>query len=76
MSLFMPARFASYLDFTSHRLVFIAYAMAPLTLLVTLTVVLLQVQLMSRLCSNRPSQMGRDALRQISPQQLSFSISL
>jgi hypothetical protein len=36
----MPARFASYLDFTSHRLVFIAYAMAPLTLLVALMAVL------------------------------------
>jgi hypothetical protein len=68
MSLFMPARFASSLDFTSHRLVFTAYSMAPLTLLVTLTAVLLLVQLMSRLCSDRPSHMGRDALWQISLQ--------
>jgi hypothetical protein len=59
----MPARFASYLDFTSHRLVFTAYAMAPLTLLVALTAVLLLVQLTSQLCSDRPSQMGRDAPR-------------
>jgi hypothetical protein len=72
----MPARFASYLDFTSHRLIFTAYAMAPLTLLVALTAVLLLVQLTSRLCSDRPSQMGRDALRQTSPQQQSFYISL
>jgi hypothetical protein len=76
MSLFMPARFASFLDFTSHRLVFTAYAMAPLTLLVALTVALLLVQLMSRLCSDLPSQMSRDALRQTSPQQQSFYISL
>jgi hypothetical protein len=76
MSLFMPARFASYLDFKSHRLVFTAYDMAPLTLLVALTAVLLLVQLTSRLCSDRPSQMGRDALRQTSPQQQSFYISL
>jgi hypothetical protein len=76
MSLFMPARFASYLDFTSHRLVFTAYAMAPVTLLVALTTVLLLVQLTLRLCSDRPSQMGRDALRQTSPQQQSFYISL
>jgi hypothetical protein len=76
MSLFMPTRFASYLDFTSHRLVFTAYAMAPLTLLVALTAVLLLVQLTSRLCSNRPSQMGRDALRQTSPQQQSFLYQL
>jgi hypothetical protein len=72
----MPARFASYLDFTSHRLVFTAYAMAPLTLLVALTAVLLLVQLTSRLCSDHPSQMGHDALRQTSPQQQSFYISL
>jgi hypothetical protein len=63
MSLFMPARFASYLDFTSHQLVFTAYAMEPLTLLIALTAVLLLVQLTSRLYSDRPSQMGRDALR-------------
>jgi hypothetical protein len=50
----------------SHRLVFTTYAMAPLTLLIALTAVLLRVQLTSRLCSDRPSQMGRDALRQIS----------
>jgi hypothetical protein len=68
MSLFMPARFASYLDFTSHRLVYTAYDMAPLTLLVALTVVLPLVQLTSQLCSDRHSQMGRDALRQTSPQ--------
>jgi hypothetical protein len=67
MSLFMPARFASYLDFMRHRVIFTAYAMAPLTLLVALTTVLLLVQLTSRLCSDRPSQMGRDALRQTSP---------
>jgi hypothetical protein len=65
----MLARFASYLDFTSHRLVFTAYATTPLTLLVALTAVLLRVQLTSRLCSARPSQMGRDAHRQISLQQ-------
>jgi hypothetical protein len=72
----MPARFASYLDFMSHRLVFTAYAMAPLTLLVTLTTLLLLVHLTSWLCSDRPSRMGRDALRQTSPQQQSFYISL
>jgi hypothetical protein len=65
-----------FLDFMSHRLVFTAYAMAPLTLLVALTAVSLRVQLTSRLCSDRPSQMGGDALRQISPQQQRFYFSL
>jgi hypothetical protein len=72
----MPARFASSLDFTSRRLDFTAYAMAPLTLLAALTAVLLRVQLTSRLCSARPSQMGRDAHRQISLQQQSSYFSL
>jgi hypothetical protein len=64
----MLARFASCLDSMSHRLVFIACAMVPLILLVALTTELLQLQLTSRLCSDRPSQMGRDVLRQISLQ--------
>jgi hypothetical protein len=72
----MQVRFISCLDFLSHRLVYIACAMAPLILLVALTAVLLLVQLTSRLCSDRPSQMGHDVLRQTSPQQPSFYISL
>jgi hypothetical protein len=72
----MQVRFVSYLDFPSHRLVCTACAMAPLILLVALTAELLLVQLTSRLCSDRPSQMGRDVLRQTSPQHPSFYISL
>jgi hypothetical protein len=44
---FMPVRFVSCLDSTSHRLVCTTCAMAPLTLLVALTVELLLVQLTS-----------------------------
>jgi hypothetical protein len=62
--------------FHESSTVFTAYAMAPLTLLVALTAVLLLVQPTSRLCSDRPSQMGRDTLRQNSPPQQSFYISL
>jgi hypothetical protein len=40
---FMPARFVSCLDSTSHQLVFTACAMAPLILLVALTAELLLV---------------------------------
>jgi hypothetical protein len=72
---FMPVRFVSCLDSTSHRLVYTACAMAPLTLLVALTVELLLVQLTSRHCSDRLSQMGRGVLRQTSPQRPGFSIS-
>jgi hypothetical protein len=54
--------------FTSRRLDFTAYATAPLTLLVALTAVWLRAQLTSRLCSARPSQLGRDAHRQITLQ--------
>jgi hypothetical protein len=72
---FMPARFATCLDSTSHRLVFTACATTPLILLIALTAELLLVQLTSRLCSDRPSQMGRDVLRQISLQRPSFYIS-
>jgi hypothetical protein len=71
----MPVRFVTCLDSTSHRLVFTACAIAPLTLLVALTVELLLVQLTSRLCSDRPSQMGRDILQQTSPQRPGFYIS-
>jgi hypothetical protein len=71
----MPARFASCLDSTSHRLVFTACAMVPLILLVALTAELLLLQLTSRPCSNRPSQMGHDVLRQISLQRPSTYIS-
>jgi hypothetical protein len=45
------------------------------TLLVALTAVLLQLQPTSRPCSDRLSQMGRDALRQISLQRPSTYIS-
>jgi hypothetical protein len=76
MSLLLPVRFASSLDFPSRRLDFTAYATAPLTLLVALTVVWIRVQLTSRLCSARPSQMGRDVHRQISLQQPSSYLSL
>jgi hypothetical protein len=58
----MLARFASCLDSTSHQLVFTSCAMVPLILLVALIAELLQLQLMSRLCSDRPSQMGRDII--------------
>jgi hypothetical protein len=71
----MTARFASCLDSTSHRLVFTACATTPLILLVALTTELLLVELTSWLCSDRPSQMGRDVLRQTSPQRPSFDIS-
>jgi hypothetical protein len=71
----MLARFASYLDSTSHQLVFIACATAPLILLVALTAELLQLQLMSWLCSDCPSQMCRDVLPQISLQRPSSYIS-
>jgi hypothetical protein len=71
----MPVRFVGCLDSMSHRLIFTACAMAPLTLLVALTAELLLVQLTSRLCSDHPSQMGRDVLRQTSPQRLGFYIS-
>jgi hypothetical protein len=62
----MLAKFASCLDSPSHRLAFTACVMVLLILLGALTTELLQLQLMSRLCSDRPSQMGRDAHRQIS----------
>jgi hypothetical protein len=71
----MLVRFVRCLDLTSHRLIFAACAMAPLTLLVALTTELLLVQLTSWLCSDRPSPMGRDVLRQISPQRPDFYIS-
>jgi hypothetical protein len=71
----MLVRFVRCLDSTSHLLVFTACAMAPLTLLVALTAELLLVQLTSRLCSDRPSQMGHDVLRQTSPQQPGYYIS-
>jgi hypothetical protein len=67
-SLFMPARFASCLDFPSCRLAFTACAMVLLILLDALTAESLQPQLTSRPCSDRLSQMGRDALQQISLQ--------
>jgi hypothetical protein len=76
MSPLLPLRFASSLDFPSRRLNFTAYATAPLTLLVTLTVVWLRVQLTSRLYFARPSLMGGDAHRQISLQQPSTYLSL
>jgi hypothetical protein len=76
MSLLPPVRFTSSLDFPSRQLDFTAYATAPLTLLVALTAVWLRVQLTSRLCSARPSQMGRDVHRQISLQQPSSYLSL
>jgi hypothetical protein len=76
MSLLLPARFASSLVFTSRRLDFTTYATTPLTLLIALTAVWLRVQLTSRLCSDRPSQMGRDAHQQISLQQQSSYFSL
>jgi hypothetical protein len=71
----MPVRFDSYLDSTSHPLVFTACATTPLILLVALTTELLLVQLTSWLCSDRPSQMGRDVLRQTSLQRPYFYIS-
>jgi hypothetical protein len=76
MSLLLPVRFASSLDFPSRRLDFTAYATTPLTLLIALTAVWLRVQLTSRLCSARPSQMGRDVHRQILLQQPSTYLSL
>jgi hypothetical protein len=72
----MPVRFASSLDFPSRRLDFTVCATTPLTLLVALTAVWLRVQLTSRLCSARPSQMGRNVHRQISLQQPSTYLSL
>jgi hypothetical protein len=76
MSPLLPLRFASSLDFPSRRLDFTASATAPLTLLVALTAVWLRVQLTSRLCSARPSLMGRDVHRQILLQQPSIYLSL
>jgi hypothetical protein len=58
MSLLLPIRFASSLDFPSRRLDFTAYATAPLTLLIAITAVWLRVQLMLWLCSAHPSQDG------------------
>jgi hypothetical protein len=74
MSLFMPARFASCLDFPSRRLAFIAYAMVLLILLDAPTAESLQPQLTPRVCSDHLSQMGRDAVQQISLQRLSIFI--
>jgi hypothetical protein len=71
----MLVRFVNCLDSTSHRLVFTTCAMAPLTLLVALTAELLLVQLTSQLCSDLPSQMGHDVIRQTSPQRPGFYIS-
>jgi hypothetical protein len=68
MLLFMPVRFTSCLDSPSHQLAFTACVMVLLILLGALTAELLQLQLMSRPCSDRLSQMGRDALRQTSLQ--------
>jgi hypothetical protein len=65
MSLFLPARFASSLDFTSRRLDFTAYATAPLTLLAALTAVWLRVQLTSWLCSDRPRSVPTALLRRV-----------
>jgi hypothetical protein len=70
----MPAIFASCLDLPSHRLAFAACAMVLLILLDALTEESLQLQLTSRPCSDHPSQMGRDALRQISLQRPSTYI--
>jgi hypothetical protein len=56
------------LDSLSHRLAFTACVMVLLILLGALTAELLQLQLTSRPCSDHLSQMGRDALRQISLQ--------
>jgi hypothetical protein len=71
MLLFMPARFASCFDLPSRRLTFTACATVPLILLVALTTVLLQLQPTLRPCSDRLSQMGCDALQQISLQRTS-----
>jgi hypothetical protein len=71
----MLARFASCLDFPSHRLAFTACVMVLLILLGALTAELPQPQPMSRLCSDHPSQMGRDVLRQFSLQRPSTYIS-
>jgi hypothetical protein len=75
MSLFMLDRFASCLDSPSHRLAFTACVMVLLILLGALTAELLQLQLMSRPCSDRLLQMGLDAHRQITLQRPSTYIS-
>jgi EamA domain-containing membrane protein RarD len=71
----MLARFASCMDFLSHRLIFTACVMVLLILLGALTTELLQLQPTSWLCSDRPSQMGRDVLWQISLQRPSTYFS-
>jgi hypothetical protein len=69
------ARFASSLDFQSHRLGSTVCAMAPQILLVALTTELHLLQLMSRPCSDLLSQMGRDALQLTSLLQQSTYMS-
>jgi hypothetical protein len=61
--------------FTESSTRFTSCATVPLILLVALTAVLLQLHPTSRPCSDRLSQMGRDALRQISLQWPSTYIS-
>jgi hypothetical protein len=75
MLLFVLARFASCLDFLSHRLAFTACVMVLLILLGALTTELLQLQLTSRPCSDHPSQICRDVLWLISLQRPSTYIS-
>jgi hypothetical protein len=75
MSLCMPVRSVSFLDFQSRRLGFTVCATALRILLVALTAELHPLQLTSQPCSDLLSQMGRDDLLLTSLLQRSSNMS-